>query len=204
MRTVPFLAALLTGAAAALVAPGARAASKPVPESMTCTVSGSAFRAVRSQTESSLGANVVITPQHTVYSIGGSMQRRSKKGVTVKRTLGIQVLPSTDPRTPGAVPVTVRAGLGLGGSYVVVTTTDADPVGTTQQWSIDQTGIVPFTLAWKKFDPVTARLSGVFAGQMKSTEIAVRNLKFVRGKFAAVVAFNEQPGIPAKPASPGD
>jgi hypothetical protein len=197
MRPGPFLGALVVGVAAALAAEDAGADTTPLrPEAFSFRAGKVWFRRNRAGTQGAPRADWVQVPQETMFGLTSEYVARNQKGVITTRKLFLHASPVADLRQPGTVPAVFRAGFGLSGTYTVQKTTDADPVGTTSTWRVDERGAPGFTLKWKKFDPVTSRITGSFSGEMRSDVIGVRNVRITRGTFFADVNFVDLPPPP--------
>lgn len=198
MTRGPFLAALVAGAVATLVADAADAAVRPKPEALSFKAGTVVFRRNKAGTQGSPEADLIIVPQETQFGLRATFEARNKKGIITRRSLALRMAPTGDPREAGSVPAVYRAGSGLSGTYTLQTSTDEDPVGTTKTWTVDERGAIPFTVRWKRYDPVTSRLTGTFAGQMASGVVGVRGLRIAGGTFAADVRFQELEPPPLK------
>ncbi|MCE9637185.1 MAG: hypothetical protein K8T90_15880 [Planctomycetes bacterium] len=171
-------AAVLTATALTADAIG----TKPIPESLSFKAGKSL---VKDNTVKEAGGpqGLINISLQNLLNVRGVNVKKGAKGLVVTKTLVVFARGIPDPR--GVVfPVTYAAGTGVGGSYEILTTTTANPNGTSQLWGVDPLGATPFQLRVLKYDAVTHRMSGTFTGTMKATALGQKDLKITAGKFA--------------------
>jgi hypothetical protein len=191
MRARLFLGALVAGVAAILLVDAAEAAVAPKPEVMKFRAGKVRFRRNKTGTQGAPEADLIIVTQGGDFSLRATYSARNKKGITTRRSITLRLAGAPDLREEVTFPAVFTAESGLAGDYTVQSTTDEDPVGATKTWTIDSRGAVPFTLRWKKFDPVTSRLVGSFSGAMTSGVVGMPGVRILGGTFAVDVRIQD-------------